>query len=160
MGHREPFAFATDYEAGPGSARLQAGTPPILSLTALDEALQLFSSVDMCSLRRKSVALTELFIALVDERLSGGGFRLATPRDPDRRGSQVSLSHREGFAIMQALIARGVIGDYRSPDLLRFGFAPAYTRFVDVWDAVTALEQVMSDREWDRPEFRIRGRVT
>ena len=160
MGHREPFAFSTRYEPASGCARLLAGTPPILSLIALDDALDLFSTVDVAALRRKSVALTELFIALVERRLADHRFRLASPRDPDRRGSQVSLAHPEGFAIVQALIARGVIGDFRAPDLLRFGFAPAYTRFVDVWDAVENLEQVMSTAEWERPELRVRPRVT
>ncbi len=160
MGHREPFAFSTGYEAAPGCAQLHAGTPPILSLVALDEALKLFSSVDVDSLRRKSVALSELFIALVEHRLPDHGFGLASPRDPAQRGSQVAFSHTEGFAIMQALIARGIIGDFRAPDLLRFGFAPAYTRFVDVWDAVEALETIMFNREWDRAEFRVRARVT
>ncbi|HSN55933.1 MAG TPA: kynureninase [Candidatus Sulfomarinibacteraceae bacterium] len=160
MGHREPFAFTGAYEPAPGCARLLVGTPPILSLIALDEALELFSGVDVAALRRKSVALTELFIALVERRLADHGFRLASPREADRRGSQVSLAHPEGFAVMQALIARGVIGDFRAPDLLRFGFAPAYTRFVDVWDAVETLQQVMSTAEWERPELRIRPRVT
>ncbi len=160
MGHRDPFSFSTGYDAAPGCAQLQAGTPPILSLIALDEALKLFSSVDMASLRRKSVALSELFIALVEHRLPDHGFGLLSPRDPARRGSQVALSHPEGFAIMQALIAHRVVGDFRAPDLLRFGFAPAYTRFVDVWDAVATLQQIMSNRGWDRPEFRVRARVT
>ncbi|HSN54500.1 MAG TPA: aminotransferase class V-fold PLP-dependent enzyme, partial [Candidatus Sulfomarinibacteraceae bacterium] len=160
MGHRDPFAFSTRYEPASGCARLLVGTPPILSLIALDEALELFSTVDMGAIRRKSVALTELFIALVERRLADHGFRLASPREADRRGSQVSLAHPEGFAVMRALIARGVIGDFRAPDLLRFGFAPAYTRFVDVWDAVETLQQVMSTAEWDRPELRARTRVT
>ncbi|MEE4273741.1 MAG: kynureninase [Thermoanaerobaculales bacterium] len=160
MGHRDPFAFSTEYEGAPGCAPLLVGTPPILSMIALDEALALFSDTDVETLRRKSVALTELFIDLVERRLPDHGFTLASPRDPARRGSQVSLSHPEGFAVMQALIARGVIGDFRSPDLLRFGFAPAYTRFADVWDAVSALEDIMDDRSWDRPEFRVRARVT
>jgi kynureninase len=160
MGHRDPFAFSTGYEAAEGSIRLQVGTPPILSLVALDEALEVFSSVDVDALRRKSITLTELFIALVEDRLSGHGLRLASPRDPARRGSQVALAHPEGFAIMQALIDRGVIGDFRAPDLLRFGFAPAYIRFVDVWDAVAVLEDIMNNRAWDRPELRIRSRVT
>jgi kynureninase len=160
MGHRDPFAFSTGYEAAPGCAQLLAGTPPILSLIALDEALKLFSLVDVDSLRRKSVALSELFITLVERRLPDHGFELASPRDPALRGSQVAFSHKAGFAIMQALIARGIIGDFRAPDLLRLGFAPAYNRFVDVWDAVETLEAIMFNREWDRPEFRVRPRVT
>ena len=160
MGHRDGFAFSINYEPAPGCARLLVGTPPILSLIALDEALEIYSEVDVGSLRRKSVALTELFIGLVEDRLSDHDFGLASPRDPKLRGSQVALSHREGFAITQALIARGIVGDFRAPDLLRFGFAPAYIRFVDVWDAVAGLEQVMSNREWGRPEFRVRSKVT
>jgi len=160
MGHRDPFTFSTGYEAAPGCAQLHAGTPPILSLVALDEALKLFSSVDIGSLRRKSIALSELFITLVEDRLPDLGFLLASPRNPAQRGSQVALSHAEGFAIMQALIVRGIIGDFRAPNLLRFGFAPAYTRYVDVWDAVEAMEKIMSDREWDQPKFRNRTRVT
>ena len=160
MGHRDPFAFSTGYEAATGSVQLQVGTPPILSLVALDEALTLFESVDVQALRDKSIDLSELFIALVEARLADHGLRLASPRDPARRGSQVAFSHPEGFAIMQALIERGIIGDFRAPDLLRFGFAPAYTRFVDVWDAAAALEEIMNDRAWDRPEFRVRSRVT
>jgi kynureninase len=160
MGHRDPFAFSIGYEAAEGSVQLQVGTPPILSLVALDEALDVFSSVDVDALRRKSIALTELFIALGEGRLSGHGLRLASPRDPVRRGSQVALAHPEGFAIMQALIDRGVVGDFRAPDLLRFGFAPAYIRFVDVWDAVAVLEDIMTRRAWDRPEFRVRSKVT
>jgi kynureninase len=160
MGHRDPFAFETGYEAAAASRQLQAGTPPILSLVALDEALKLFADVDVGSLRSKSMALSDLFIALVEHLLPGHDFVLASPRDPQHRGSQVAFSHPEGYAIMQALIARGIIGDFRAPDLLRFGFAPAYTRFVDVWDAVAALEHLMSDRGWDRPEFRARAKVT
>jgi kynureninase len=160
MGHCDPFAFSTGYEGAPGCAQLQAGTPPVLSLIALDEALDLFSSVDVDSLRKKSLDLSEGFIALMEHRLRDHGFDLASPRDPARRGSHVAFTHPEGFAIMQALIARGIIGDFRAPNLLRFGFAPAYTRLVDIWDAVDALEHIMSNRGWDRPEFRLRARVT
>jgi kynureninase len=160
MGHRQPFDFSAEYEAAAGVARLQTGTPPILSLSALHEALGVLSQVPVHSLRRKSVALSELFIALVDERLAGHGFTLASPRDPARRGSHVALAHRQAFAIMQALIANGVIGDFRAPDLLRFGFAAAYNRFVDVWDAVATLAEIMASGEWDSPEHRRRARVT
>ena len=104
--------------------------------------------------------MTELFIGLVEERLSSHGLQLASPRDPERRGSQVAFAHPEGFAIMQALIDRVVIGDFREPDLLRFGFAPAYIRFVDAWDAVAVMEDIMTSRAWDRPEYRVRSKVT
>ena len=111
-------------------------------------------------LRRKSLALTDLFVRLVEQECDGFGFALASPREAERRGSQVSLRHPEGYAIVQALIARGVIGDFRTPDILRFGFAPAYVRFVDAWDAAAALRAVMENREWQRPEFQAPRKVT
>jgi kynureninase len=117
-----------------------------------------FDGVDMQALRRKSVALTDLFIALVDQELTG--FGLASPRDAAQRGSQVALTHPEGYAIMQALIARGVIGDYRAPDILRFGFAALYVSFADVWNAVAALKDVMQTEEWKAPAFSQRKAVT
>jgi kynureninase len=160
MGHRDPFSFDPSYEAAPGIARLLVGTAPILSLAALDDAVQLMSDIGVEALRQKSIALSELFIGLADRDLGDHGFELASPRDPGRRGSQVALRHRRGFAIMQALIASRVIGDFRAPDLLRFGFAPAYNRFVDVWDAVATLRRIMDERTWDRAEFKHRSRVT
>ncbi len=115
----------------------------------------------MAALRRKSLALTELFIALVDARCGDSGFRLLTPRDPELRGSQVSLARADGgYPIMQALIARGVIGDFRAPDVLRFGATPLYTRFTDIWDAVEHLRAVMQSGEWRDSQFGQRGKVT
>src|SRR5262245_7499982 len=115
----------------------------------------------MAAIRNKSLALTGLFMQLVDECCSGNGFTIVTPREPGQRGSQVSVSHpHEGYAIMQALIARGVIGDYRPPDILRFGFTPLYTRFVDVWDAVDRLRTVMASDEWRDPRYAVRAAVT
>lgn len=112
------------------------------------------------ALRAKSVALTELFIGLVQTRCAGLGLALAAPRDAQRRGSQVSFAHEHAWPVMQALIARGVIGDFRAPDILRFGFAPLYVRFVDVWDAAEALRDILATRAWDRPEFKQRKTVT
>jgi kynureninase len=160
MGHAEPFAFDTEYRPAPGIARLLCGTPPILSLAALECGVSEVAAAGIERLRRKSMRLTELFVRLVERECAGHGLALASPRDPMRRGSQVSLRHPEGYAIVQALAARGVIGDFRSPDVLRFGFAPAYLRFVDVWDAVLALRLVMEQREWERPQHRVRARVT
>jgi len=145
-GHARPFDFSAEYQPAPGMARFLVGTAPQLSLIALEAALDAFDGVDLAALRDKSVALTELFIRLVDQHVPG--FGLASPRDPEQRGSQVSLAHSEGYAIMQALIAQGVIGDFRAPDILRFGFAPLYTRYVDVWDAVMILGDVMAKRPW------------
>jgi kynureninase len=160
MGHREPFAFAGGYVPAEGIARNLCGTPPILALAALDAALDLWQEVDLAALRRKSVALSDLFIAAVEERCAGLGIALASPREAEQRGSQVSFRHPDGYAIMQALIAEGVIGDFRSPDLLRFGFTPLYLRHVDVLDAVEALARVLRDRRWDREQFKRRAAVT
>ena len=160
MGHAAPFAFDSEYRPAPGVDRLLCGTPPILSLAALECGVETVARAGIGPLRRKSMALTDLFIRLVEEQCAGHGLALASPRDADHRGSQVSYRHPEAHAIVQALIARGVIGDFREPDILRFGFAPAYLRFVDAWDAVAAMREVMESGAWERPEFRRRGRVT
>jgi len=160
FGHARPFAFDPAYRPAPGIACFLAGTPPILSMKALEAGLDLLLGADQQALRRKSIALTETFIRLIEERCAGFGFALASPRDAAERGAQVALRHPEGYPIVQALIAEGVIGDFRAPDLLRFGFAPLYVRFVDVWDAVEALRTVMSGRIWDQPAFKQRAAVT
>jgi kynureninase len=160
MGHAEPFAFDPRYHPAPGVERLACGTPPVLSLAALECGVETVARAGLGRLRAKSVALTGLFVDLVEQECAGAGLELASPRDPERRGSQVSLRHPEGYAIVRALAARGVIGDFRSPDVLRFGFAPAYLRFADVWDAVAALGAVMERREWAQAEHRVRARVT
>ena len=165
LGHAEPFAFSPDYRPAAGVARFLCGTPPILSLAALDAALDLFAEVELSTLRAKSVALGQLFLELVEQECADwlaedGGLAIACPRDGERRGSQVSLRHPEGYAIVQALIGRGVVGDFRAPDVLRFGLAPLYLRFVDVWDAVAHLREVLAGEEWRRPEHRRRSAVT
>jgi len=159
-GHARPFAFDHDYAPHAGIDRMLVGTAPQLSLIALEEALAVFEDVDMKVLRAKGSALGDCFIKLVDQELAGHGFSLASPREAALRGSQVSLTHPEGYAIMQALIARGVIGDFRAPDVLRFGFAGLYVRYVNVWDAVAGLKEVMATRTWDRPGFTARKAVT
>ena len=160
MGHAAPFDFAPDYRAAAGIARNLSGTPPVLGMVALEAALGLFEDLDMAAVRAKSIALGDLLITLVERTCAGHGFTLAAPREGARRGSQVSFRHDEGYAIMQALIGRGVIGDFRGPDLLRFGFAPLYLRYADVWDAVEHLAAVMDGREWDRDEHKVRAAVT
>ena len=160
MGHRSPFDFEVGYRPAPGMRRFLTGTPPILSLAALEEGLRTFEGVDMDALWRKAAALGDLFLRLADERLAGFGFEPASPRDARERGSQVSLRHPEGYPVMQALIARGVVGDFREPDLLRFGFAPLYLRYRDVWDAVGALREVLAREEHQDPRFRRRNAVT
>ncbi|WP_081679600.1 kynureninase [Acidovorax sp. JHL-9] len=159
-GHARPFEFTHGYEPAPGIDRMLVGTAPQLGLIALEAALTAFDGVGLQALRAKSVALTELFITLVDQELAAYGFGLATPRDAALRGSQVSLTHEHGYAIVQALIARGVIGDFRAPDILRFGFAALYISHADVWEAVATLKQVMAEDAWRTPEFMARKAVT
>jgi kynureninase len=160
LGHAAPFAFEPGYRPAQGIARYICGTPPVLSLAALEIGVDGLLAADIGALRRKSIALTELFIRLVETHCAGQGLSLASPRDATKRGSQVCFSHGDGYPIMQALIARGVIGDFRAPDILRFGFAPLYVRHVDVWDAVAILKDVLTSAVWDRPEFRRRAAVT
>ncbi len=159
-GHAQPFAFTQDYQPHAGIERMLVGTASQLAMIALEEALTAFDGVDMLQLRRKGSELGDLFIALVDQELDGYGFGLASPRKAAQRGSQVALTHPQGYAIMQALIARGVIGDFRAPDILRFGFAGLYVRYADLWDAVAALKAVMDTREWDQPRFTTVKAVT
>jgi kynureninase len=160
LGHADPFAFEGGYRPAAGIASAICGTPPILALAALECGIDGFAGVDLGALRAKSMRMGDLFIALVEELCAGQGLTLASPRDAERRGSQVSFRHREGYAVMQALIARGVIGDFRAPDLIRFGFAPLYLRFIDLWDAAEALRDVLASRDYDRPEHRRRAAVT
>lgn len=160
LGHAQPFNFETYYRPAEGIARYLCGTQPVLSMTALECGVDSVLEADMGLIRAKSVALTDLFIQLVEERCAGHGLSLVTPRDSTIRGSQVCFTHPEGFAIMQALINRGVIGDFRAPNILRFGFAPLYTRYVDVWDAVDHLVDILDTRAWDRPEYKQMGAVT
>ena len=168
MGHAAPFAFTTDYEPAPGVARYVSGTPAVIGTAALECGVDTLLAAEpyggMAALREKSLALTRLFADLVEERV--GGFDIESPRDDEQRGSQVCLTRPEGaYAIVQALIARGVIGDFRAgqsglPDILRFGVTPLYTRFVDVWDSVEHLRQVMESDEWRDERFSQRLAVT
>ena len=165
LGHAQPFAFEPHYQPAKGIQRFICGTPPVLSMAALecgvDTVLAAGDRGGMTAIRNKSLALTDLFMRLVEERCAGRGFTIVTPREPGQRGSQVSIAHPDdGYAIMQAMIARGVIGDFRPPDILRFGFTPLYTRFADVWDAVDRLEQVMASDAWRDPRFAVRAAVT
>ena len=159
-GHEAPFAFENRYRAAPGVAHHLCGTQPVLSMIALHEALDVFADVDFGLMREKSVGMCEAFIHLVERDCAGYGFELASPRAPEHRGSQVSFRHPDGFPIMQALIARGVIGDFRAPDVLRFGLAPIYNSYQDVWRAADVLLGIMRSGEWKDPTFAVRGRVT
>jgi kynureninase len=165
FGHAAPFEFTTGYRPAAGMARFNCGTPPVLSLAALECGVDTVLAAEryggLGAVRTKSVVLGTLFITLVQSRCAGYGLQLASPLDPDARGSQVSFAHREGgYAIVQALIARGVIGDFREPDLMRFGFTPLYTRYVDVWDAVDRLLHVLASGEWRDARYSTRAAVT
>src|SRR5690606_32890323 len=159
MGHEAPFAFDVDYRPAPGIARNLCGTPAILSLTALDAGLDVLLDADMNEVRAKSLALGDLFLDLVAQECGDYGFRVVSaPRAV--RGSQVALAHEHGYAIMQALIERSVIGDFRMPDILRFGLTPLYVRYADIWDAVAVLREVMASGVWDQPKYHKRAAVT
>ena len=174
FGHAAPFEFRPDYQPAAGITRFACGTPPVLALAALECGLDVFAAAQthggLAALRKKSLELSELFIALVEARCAGHGLSLVTPREAAQRGSQVSFAHPSAaYAVMQALIARGVIGDFRAgdkshsadgQDILRFGFTPLYTRFVDVWDAALQLHQVLQSGEWREARFNQRAAVT
>lgn len=158
MGHDAPFAFERDYRPAAGIERMRVGTPPILALAVLDAALDAWEGVDMADLQAASIRLSERFVREVEARCPM--LTLASPRDSQARGSQVSFAHPQAYAIMQALIARGVIGDVRAPDLLRFGFTPLYLTEEEVARAAAILGEVMQDNGWDRPEYHARNLVT
>ena len=159
-GHAAPFAFETRYRADAGIGAFLAGTPPVLSMAVAEAGIDLMLEAGLARLREKSVALTEAFTTLMRQECAGFGLELASAADPAARGSQVSFTHEHGHAIMQALGVRGVIGDYREPHILRFGFAPSYVRHVDVWDAVAVLREVLATRAWDDSRYREHRAVT
>ncbi|BCH28973.1 kynureninase [Mesorhizobium sp. L-8-10] len=159
-GHARPFAFEQSYAADAGIRRFQCGTQPVLSLRALKGSLDIWDEVDMAALRAKSIALTDLFIRLVEAKCGSHGLRLESPRDGTRRGSQVSFEHPHAYEVMQALIERGVIGDFRAPSTMRFGFTPLYIGFKDVWRAVEILEEILRSGAWKDERFAIRAAVT
>ncbi|WP_300541595.1 kynureninase [Maricaulis sp.] len=160
LGHARPFDFSDDYVPAGGIDRFKCSSPSILGMAALECGLDIHAAADMAAVRTKSVALTELFIEQVEARVGEMGFRLASPRDPAIRGSQVSFHHENGYPVMQALIARGVIGDFRDPDILRFGFTPLYTSHEDVFRAAGILQSIMESGEWREPRFSVRAAVT
>jgi kynureninase len=157
MGHAAPFEFTEDYDPAPGMARFRVGTPSMISFASLEGALEIWDGIDIREVRRKSAALSELFITRV-EALTGSGLSLASPRDAARRGSHVALTHPQGYELMQALIARGVVGDFRAPDVVRFSITPLYLRYADVWQAAAVLGEVAAGLS--RTEHLRRNAVT
>jgi kynureninase len=158
MGHAAPFDFTDDYVPAPGIARFLAGTPPILSMAALESGVDSFAGVTMEALWEKSAALFDLFAALAAERCPE--LECISPRDPAARGSHISFRHRHAFEICQALIADGVIGDFRSPDVIRFGLTPLYLGFADLWEAVERMAGILDSGSWRDPAFAVRHKVT
>jgi kynureninase len=158
LGHQAPFAFDLDYRPGEGISRMRVGTPPVIQMAVLDAALDAFDGVEMADIRARSIELSEQFISEVEARCKA--VELASPRDPQARGSQVSFRFHEGYAAMQALIARGIIGDFRAPDIMRFGFCPLYNTAEDVSHAAAVLCEIIATGEWDRAEFKQRKAVT
>ena len=156
FGHADPFAFASGYAPKEGVARFAAGTPGVLSLSALDAAMDVFASVEMSALARKARRLGDLIVA----RTTAMGLESISPGVGEMRGGHVSVRHEEGYAVVQALIARGIIPDFRAPDAMRFGVSPLIVRYIDAWDAMDQLADVLTKRAWDRPEFRRRAAVT
>ena len=159
-GHSEPFDFTRDFQNAEGIDRMLCSTQPIISLCALEVGVDIMARANIDEIREKSKKMGDLFITLAEQKCTEFGFGIASPRDADMRGSQVSLAHQSGYAIMQALIERGVIGDFRAPDILRFGFTPLYLRYVDVWDAVDTLADIMADQIWQDPKYQVRAAVT
>ena len=160
FGHKDPFAFVPGFEAASGIQRFLTGTQQVLSLASLDEALNVWEDVSMHDVRKKSIAQTERFIAGVERECDGRGLALLSPRNSEVRGGQVSFEHEEGYRIMQALISRGVIGDFRAPNVLRFGFSPLYVSFADIDRAVDILAEIMRSESWKQPQFAAKQTVT
>jgi len=158
LGHEAPFAFDLEYRAGQGIDRMRVGTPAMLQMAALDAALDVWDDVDMDDLRARSIELIDLFITEVEARCPD--VTLASPRDGTQRGSQVGFRHSEGYAVMQALIARGVIGDFRAPDIMRFGVTPLYIGEAEIIGAAKHLEEILNTNEWDTAAFKTRAAVT
>ncbi|WP_373487255.1 kynureninase [Blastomonas sp.] len=160
FGHARPFAFEDGYDPAGGIERFLCGTPPILGLVALESGVDLHLQADMATIREKSLQLGALFCELMEARCADFGFELVSPRDANQRGSHISYAHVHGYEIMQALKAADVIGDFRTPDVLRFGITPLYLRHRDIYDAVERLREICLTRAWDRPEYRERAAVT
>ena len=160
MGHAAPFEFRDDYEPAPGMTRFLCGTPPMLSMLALETGLEQFADIAMPALEAKSAALFELFAEQIEARCAGHGLELVTARDPAKRGSHISYTHSDGWPIMQALNDRGVVGDFRAPDILRFGLTPLYLGYADVWRAVEILADILEKESWRDPRYAERKAVT
>lgn len=160
FGHAAPFAFESSFRPAEGIARAAVGTPPVLSLAALEVGVDLMLEASLKDMRAKSLRQADIFDALMEQELRGHGFRLVSPKDAAQRGSQICFAHENGWPIIQCLTAHNVIGDFRAPDIVRFGFTPLYLGYAELWDAVAILRWIMEARLWDKPEFHRRSKVT
>ena len=160
LGHSDPFAFEAKYTPANNINKFICGTPSILSYKAVESALDIFDEISLEQVREKSIQLSELFIKLIQQECGDFGFELFSPIDAALRGSQISYKHENAYPIMQSLISRGIIGDYREPNILRFGISPLYMRYEDVWSAIICLKNIMQSNEWDSSNFKIRNYVT
>ena len=160
LGHSDPFAFEAKYTPANNINKFVCGTPSILSYKAVESALDIFDEISLEQVREKSIQLSELFIKLIQQECGDFGFELFSPIDAALRGSQISYKHENAYPIMQSLISRGIIGDYREPNILRFGISPLYMRYEDVWSAIICLKNIMQSNEWDSSNFKIRNYVT
>ena len=160
LGHSDPFAFETKYTPANNINKFICGTPSILSYKAVESALDIFDEISLEQVREKSIQLSELFIKLIQQECGDFGFELFSPIDAAHRGSQISYKHENAYPIMQSLISRGIIGDYREPNILRFGISPLYMRYEDIWSAIICLKNIMQSNEWDSSNFKIRNYVT
>jgi kynureninase len=160
MGHLRPFAFDLRYQPAEAARRFMCGTPQILSLTALSKSLEVWKDVDMALVRAKSLALTDLFMSLIEAECAGFNLEIVTPRDADRRGSHVSIACDVGYPAMRALADRGIVGDFRAPNLMRFGFTPLYCSYADVAGAVRTLKAVLVEQAWRDERYSLPQDVT
>lgn len=160
MGHQDPFAFATDYVPANSIERFRSGTPVILGMAALESGVDVFQKTTIQDLRKKAIQLSELFIQLMDQECREYGFQLASPENASQRGGHVSYRHPEGHAIYQAIKRKGIISDFRTPDILRFGITPMYLRYRDIYNAVMRIKEVMATKAWDKAAYKIRATIT
>jgi kynureninase len=160
MGHKTPFSFSSEYVKSDGIEQFLTGTPAVISMSVLDAALQVFSDISMQQIREKSLGLTSCFHQLVQQQAALAELTLITPLKPEARGSQLAYQHPQAYALCQALIKRGVIADFRAPDILRLGFTPLYIRYIDLWHAVEILTDIVASQEYLKPEYAIKQKVT
>ena len=160
LGHIKPFDFEVEYQPANDINKFICGTPPIIAYKAIESGLEIFKDLSIIEIREKSIKLSEMFIQLMQQECTEFGFTLFSPKNSEQRGSQISFLHENAYSIIQALISHGIIGDYREPNVMRFGISPLYMRFEDVWNAITCLREIMQTGEWQSEKFKNKNYVT